>query len=260
MHKYYTGLGTRAMAGNDLNQRFPFRHNVAIAYNRRYPDNVVPKESPMCMLLALLLALSGIAAAGGTEIFRDDFNGMLAEGWSWVRENPAAWRVTEDGLEIRVEPGNLWGKANNARNVLVRSLPEGDDGALSIALTVTNAPTNQYEQVNLVWYYDDRHMVKIGLERVDGVNSLVMGREEADKTTTLAIIPVTSATLDLRITARGTRLQGEFREAPEQDWRPAGACVLPAKGPAKASIQAYQGPPDAERWAKITGFRIERSE
>ena len=209
---------------------------------------------------AILLALSTIAAAGGTELFRDDFHGKLAEGWSWVREHPEAWRVTDDGLEIRVEPGNLWGKANTARNVLVRSLPEGHDGALSIALTVTNEPTNQYEQVNLVWYYDDRHMVKIGLERVDGVNSLVMGREEADKTTTLAIIPVTSNTLDLRLTARGTKLQGEFREAPAQEWRPAGTCELPANGPPKGSIQAYQGPPDAEHWARITGFRIERSE
>lgn len=214
----------------------------------------------MRMLPALLLALSSLAAAGGAEIFRDDSHGKLAEGWSWVREHPEAWRVTEEGLEIRVEPGNLWGKANNARNVLVRPLPELEDGALSIALTVTNAPTNQYEQVNLVWYYDDRHMVKIGLERVDGVNSLVMGREEADKTTTLAIIPVTSATLDLRLTVRGTQLQGEFREAPAQEWRPAGACELPVNGAPKASIQAYQGPPDAEHWARITRFRIERSE
>jgi len=214
----------------------------------------------MRMMPALLLVLPTIAAAGGTELFRDDFRGTLAEGWSWVREHPEAWRMTKEGLEIRVEPGNLWGKANTARNVLVRSLPEEDDGALSIALTVTNAPTNQYEQVNLVWYYDDRHMVKIGLERVDGVNSLVMGREEADKTTTLAIIPVKSATLDLRLTVRGSRLQGEYREAPAQEWRPAGACKLPVNGAPKASIQAYQGPPDAEHWARITGFRLERSE
>lgn len=213
-----------------------------------------------CFAAALLFLMAAPRATADATLFRDDFHGKLGEGWSWVREDPAGWRVTEKGLEIRVAPGNMWGGSNDARNVLVRPLPEVSEGALTIALTVTNDPSNQYEQIDLVWYYDDSHMVKIGLERVHGQNSLVMGREEADKTTTLAIIPVTSTTLDVRLTVRGAEIQGEFREAPATAWRFAGKCELPKKGAAKASIQAYQGAPDVEHWATARGFRVETAE
>ncbi|NJL72175.1 MAG: hypothetical protein HC888_11635 [Candidatus Competibacteraceae bacterium] len=192
-----------------------------------------------CILL--LANALGATALAEPVLFQDDFHGKLGEGWSWVREDPAGWRVTEKGLEIRVAPGNMWGGANDARNVLVRPLPEVKEGALTIALTVTNDPSNQYEQIDLVWYYDDCHMVKIGLERVHGQNSLVMGREEADKTTTLAIIPVTSTTLDVRLTLRGTTLHGEFREAP------------PRRGawPASVSCQRKVQPRPASRPTKV---------
>ncbi len=204
------------------------------------------------------LTLFVVMVAHADEVvFQDDFKGKLEESWSWVREDRKGWRVTEHGLEVRVQPGNMWGAGNNAKNLLVRTAPAPSKGELEISVSITNQPTTQYEQVDLVWYYDDSHMVKIGLERVHGQNSLVMGREEADKTTTLAIIPVTSTTLDVRLTLRGSTLHGEFREAPAQEWRPAGKCEAPVKGAAKASIQAYQGAPDVEHWARVTGFRVE---
>ena len=72
-------------------------------------------------LLTLLVALSGHA---DELLFQDDFKGGLAEGWSWVREHREYWRVTERGLEVRLEPGNMWGPANDAKNVLVRPAPD----------------------------------------------------------------------------------------------------------------------------------------
>src|SRR5687767_725192 len=98
-------------------------------------------------------------------VFRDDFKGRLGEGWSWIREDPRAWRVTADGLEIRDPPGNTWGAANDAKNVLVRAIPDPASGAVEVSVTVSNRPGNQYEQIDLVWYYDDGHMVKIGQEQ-----------------------------------------------------------------------------------------------
>ena len=38
-------------------------------------------------------------------IFEDNFENKLAEGWSWLRENPDHWRIQNNGLEIRVVPG-----------------------------------------------------------------------------------------------------------------------------------------------------------
>lgn len=210
-------------------------------------------------LLALLTV--AVPATEQTTLFHDDFKGTLADGWRWVRETPEAWRVTDRGLEIRVLPGNMWGPANDARNVLVRPIAVPSHGTVEVSVTVTNTPGNQYEQTNLVWYYDDGHMVKIGQEQVDGVLSLVMGREERDAARTIAIIPIKAQSIDVRLLVTGNDLRGEFRPAGstgavDGGWIEAGRCTLPAKGEPKISLQAYQGAPGVEHWARFSDFRI----
>jgi regulation of enolase protein 1 (concanavalin A-like superfamily) len=196
----------------------------------------------------------------GDVLFQDDFKGKLGDGWSWVREHHEGWRVTERGLEVRVEPGNMWGPANNARNVFVRPAPDPAREEIEISVTVENRPTEQYEQVDLVWYYDDSRMVKLGQELVDGRLSIVMGREEADKTRTIAIIPLDSFSVRLRLMVKGNRVRGQFRTPDAKDWRDAGECDSPAPidSKPKVSLQFYQGPANAEHWARVTGFRIQR--
>ncbi len=200
----------------------------------------------------------GVVAAAESS-FRDDFKGQLGEGWSWVREHREAWRTTDQGLEVRIEPGNMWGGANNAKNVLVRLAPESADGEIDVSVKIENRPTEQYEQVDLVWYYDDSHMVKLGQELVDGKLSIVMGREEGDRTRTIAIIPLDSFSVQVRFLVKGNRLRGQFRLPASDAWREAGECDLPVRGPAKISLQCYQGPARVERWARITEFRLRHS-
>lgn len=207
-------------------------------------------------LIALLLLSPNVFA--DEILFQDYFQNKLAEGWNWVRENPEGWRTTEEGLEILVEPGNMWGGENNARNVLVRPLPEFESGKLSIEVQVENDPTHQYEQVNLVWYADDSNMVKIGLELVHGQLSLVMGREEQDKPRTIIIIPMESTKVALLLTVDGENIQGHYRGDETADWDLAGECDLPKHAKASISLQAYQGAKDVAHWAKIKNFKIER--
>jgi len=209
----------------------------------------------------LLLALLAAATCHADEIlFQDDFKGQPGEGWSWVREHREGWRVTGRGLEVRVEPGNMWGADNNARNVLVRSAPGTAKDDIEVSVTVENKPTEQYEQVDLVWYYDDSHMVKLGQELVDGKLSIVMGREEKDRTRTIAIIPLDSFSVRLRLLVEGNRIRGQFRTPDSKDWRDAGECDLPAPagGKAQISLQFYQGPANTEHWARFTEFRVRR--
>jgi regulation of enolase protein 1 (concanavalin A-like superfamily) len=208
-------------------------------------------------LLTLLVALSGHA---DELLFQDDFKGGLAEGWSWVREHREYWRVTERGLEVRLEPGNMWGPANDAKNVLVRPAPDAAKDEIEISLNVENRPTEQYEQVDLVWYFDDSHMVKLGRELVDGKLSIVMGREENDRTRTIAIIPLESASVRLRLRVRGNEVRGQFRAPDASEWGDAGRCELPAPANAQAriSLQFYQGPASVAHWARLTEFRIRR--
>ena len=213
------------------------------------------KTAPFFSGLIALVTFSGFDS-GAEELFQDNFKGRLAQGWSWIREDKSSWRVSERGLEIRVQPGNMWGSANNATNVLVRPLPNATNATIEISVTIENRPTEQYEQTDLVWFYDDSHMVKLGQELVDGKLSIVMGREEKDKTRTMAIIPIQAAVVHLRFIAKENSIRGEYRLGDEQDWRVAGQCDLPMNGAPKASLQAYQGPKAVERWARFTGFHI----
>jgi len=210
--------------------------------------------------MSLFLALYGVAACHADEVlFQDDFKGELAAGWSWLREDPQGWRVVERGLEVRVQPGNMWGPPNNAKNVLVRPAPDPAKSGIEVSVNVTNQPTSQYEQVDLVWYYDDSHMVKIGQELVHGKLSIVMGREEADRTRTIAIIPIKSFSVQLRLSVTANGIHGQFRLPDTEKWQEAGECDLPVHGTPKVSLQCYQGPADTEHWARITEFSIRRS-
>lgn len=211
------------------------------------------------LVRVLVLATSlGIATAAET-LFQDDFKGVLAPGWSWVREHRDAWRTGTNGLEVLVQPGNMWGGQNNARNVLVRAVPS-TNGTLEFLVTVSNTPGHQYEQVNLVWYYNDSNMVKLGQELVDGKLSVVMGREENDKTRTIAIVPLSWTTLDLRAVVKDGSIRGYFRKDSFCPWLEVGECTLPSPSGVepKISLQCYQGAPGVEHWARITGFRVLR--
>ena len=208
-------------------------------------------KAPFSAILILILFNKSGAAA--EVVFQDDFKGKLGEGWSWVREHREAWRITERGLEVRIEPGNMWGPQNDAKNVLVRPAPDPAKGEVEISVNVENHPLNQYEQADLVWFYDDSNMVKLGQELVDGKLSIVMGREEKDKTRTIAIVPLDSTSVWLRLVVTANQIHGEFRTPEAREWRHLPA---PADRKPKISLQFYQGPADQEHWARVSGFRI----
>lgn len=196
------------------------------------------------------------AFAGDSILFRDQFEGRLAQGWSFIRENTNGWRVIDGALQIRIEPGNMWGGENSGKNVLVREAPEHADREIEITVTVSNQPTAQYEQVDLVWYYNDSNMVKIGLELVDGKLSIVMGREQNDRAKTIAVISVAAHQMQLRQRVKGNIIRGQYRPLGTEKWLDAGECDLPVRGAPRLALQCYQGPKDAEHWATIKDFTV----
>ena len=215
------------------------------------------KVQPTSVVIALLAITPALA---DEVLFQDDFKAKLGEGWTWLREHREAWRASERGLEVRLEPGNMWGNANDAKNVLVRPAPDAAQDEIEITVTVENHPTAQYEQVDLVWYYDDGHMVKLGLELVDGKLSIVMGREENDRTRTVKIIPLDAFRVQLRLRVKDNAVRGQFRPAGSDTWQAVGECDLPAPAEAKPkiSLQFYQGAPEVEHWARVSEFRVRR--
>jgi regulation of enolase protein 1 (concanavalin A-like superfamily) len=211
-------------------------------------------------LITVLFVLFILHARADQILFTDDFNGKLGDGWSWIREHRDFWRESERGLEVRVEPGNEWGLANDAKNILVHPAPDATTSEVDVSVVFDSHPTNQYEQADLVWFYDESDMVKIGREMVDGKPSIVMGREEHDKARTVIIIPLVADSVQLRLAVKGNHIEGLYRESDDADWARAGECDLPKSGkvPAKVSLQFYNGPKDAQHWVRVTKFQVSK--
>lgn len=211
-------------------------------------------------IIALMLLL-GCGLAQDAER-KDPFAGQtLPKDWTWKRENPEAWRLRESALEIKIEPGNMWGGANDARNVLLIPLTEDlQKPGTDVQVTFANVPTKRWEQVDLVWYYRDSHMVKIGLELEHGKNSVVMGREENDRTQTIKIVPLEVNQVTVRLKVTDGQVNGYYRLKPEDKWTAVGTCTepKPAEGDDKprVSLQCYQGDPENPKWAHITNLKI----
>jgi hypothetical protein len=212
----------------------------------------------VCFFAALLFIQATLA---DELLFQDEFRGQLGEGWTWMREHPDAWRISGPvpGLEVRIEPGNIWGTANSAHNFLMRPAPDASRGEIQVSVTFETHPTNQYEQADLVWYFDDSNMVKIGRELVDGKVSVVMGRQEKRKTRTIAIIPIKTDWVRVQLLVSGNHVRGRYMSPEGTDWPQAGQCDLPPSDlKPRISLQFYQGPADSVHWARVTGFRVFR--
>ncbi len=196
---------------------------------------------------------------------KEDFRGApktrpLDEPWYWLRENKSGWRRSDEGLQVLIEPGNMWGPANDAKNVLLYPLAVGWRDAVQVSVQLTHLPKKRWEQANLVWYYSDSAMVKLGLEIENGVTNIVMGREERDKAQTIAVIPYAEPHVQLRLKVSGQEIRGYFRNPSAPDWIEAGKTTLPYEEslPPQISLQFYQGEQDSDRWATVNWIEIER--
>jgi hypothetical protein len=73
------------------------------------------------------LVMASIATSKTADekvLFEETFTDELGKGWSWVREDPKAWRIDKGALLIRTSTGSLWQTDNNNHNLLLRTPPE----------------------------------------------------------------------------------------------------------------------------------------
>lgn len=90
--------------------------------------------------------------------FRDDFEGKLADGWTWVRENKLLWDLSANPgyLRITLNPGNCGGVP---RNVPLQPLPQGN---YEIATYIEFTPLKNFQLAGLIIYQDDGNLLKLG--------------------------------------------------------------------------------------------------
>lgn len=88
-----------------------------------------------------------------TFLYRDDFEGGLAPGWTWIREEPDQWNLTENPgyLQFNVEPSYY------RRNLLLRPAPEGD---FEISTRVLFKPLSNFQYAGLLIYQDEDNRLR----------------------------------------------------------------------------------------------------
>jgi hypothetical protein len=191
------------------------------------------------------MAVPALPAGEPRSVFEDHFDGKLADGWSWLREEPAAWRLKDGGLEIRVQPG----KAATVKNALVREVPDLELAAWTFQVTVTSTaePIQQYEQGGLTWYHDGKPAFKLVKELVDGKVVVVPGNH-----------PIGSKVVQLKLAVQGGKYTAQYRPDAQGEWQMAGSGSLPegGKGKNQISVQCYDGPPNVEHWIRFSDFRV----
>jgi len=195
------------------------------------------------LIAALFVFHPSLFAAEPEVVFEDRFDGKLAKGWTWLRENPDAWRIKEKALEIHVQPG----VAHNVKNALVRKAPDRTQGKFAIELTVSNhtRPTRQYEQAGITWYRDGKPVFKLVKELIDGDLYIIPGKK-----------PMAAKKVQLRLIVTAEGLTALYRPDGKGEFKLAAKKPLPKPANDQVSIQCYNGPPDAEHWIRFDDFRI----
>jgi beta-xylosidase len=213
------------------------------------------------VLLALLAALwlvipsvDGRADDKEKVLFEAKFAGELGDGWSWVREDPKAWKVEKEGLSIRTQPGYLHASSNNSKNLLLRKPPETKKG-LSIEVFVESQPVLQFEHAGLLWHYDDDNYVSVWREVLGKQVDVQMVHEKEAKPR-FAVAKHEGKSVWLRLLIADGKATSFFRSTEKDEWKKVGQFELPVKGEPRVGIGSGGGPKDAERWARFSRFRI----
>ena len=184
-----------------------------------------------------------VSAAEPKVIFEDHFEGKPGTGWTWLREDPQAWRVRDGALEIAVQPG----VAHNVKNALLRAAPDRSAGryAIEVTVTFTVQPTEQYEQAGITWYRGGKPVFKLVHENINSKLYIIPGRK-----------PAPQKTVQLRLVVDKDSYVAQWRPDAQGEFQTAAKGKLPAGKDEQVSIQCYNGPKEGEHWIRFDDFRI----
>jgi len=185
-------------------------------------------------------------------IFEDNFDDKLKEDWSWLRENKEYWRIQDNGLEIRVVPGD----ENTVKNVLLRPAPDRNDGTFAIEITVSNYahPIQPYEQAGITWYNDGKPVAKLVKELIDPPN--VPHERGGNIFIFPGDISIQQEKVRLRLVVSAHLWEAQYHFENRIEFLTAATGEMPIPNNDHVSIQCFNGPQNAEHWIRFENFQI----
>ncbi len=195
-----------------------------------------------------------------TVIFEDKFESRLREGWSWVDQNPVAWRIEAGKLLVQVEPES----AKKDQSILTRNFPRTETPALIVEVCVESEPTENFENAGISIFYDERNDCALSREFLGppgkGRLSLVMGGHKDGKKYPYAIIAWEPRQAWLRLVISDGKVTGQARASETEKWQTLGEFDEPSdirrQVPKQVRLQSGLGPKMGKHWAAYTHFRI----
>ena len=210
-------------------------------------------------LLPLIVAILASGAGAGEKekpLFAEPFKDKLADGWTWVREDPKGWRLDKGTLVVTTSTGGLWQKQNNSGNILLRTPPKVQDGKLAVEVLVDIEPTNQYENAGLIWYYDDDNYVIMVKERIDKDINMQLVAEQNGGVKAGFHKKFEGKSVWVRMEVEGDKITGRYRVSPKDDWVTLGQCGLPVRGEPKVGLSTAYAPPGGKHFTHFSNFRM----
>lgn len=205
-------------------------------------------------IAALLVLLPAAAGQADKVLFEEKFTEALGKEWAWIREEPKAWRLEDGALVLRTLPGYLHAKANNSRNVLLRSLPKSDK-PLAVELFVESEPKVQFEHAGVVWYVDDDNYVSLFREVLGNKIEMQMVIEKAGQPR-FHVAKHDEKGVWMRLVIADGKIATEYKPSETEAWKRVGVTEAPSPAAARVGLMAGGASKDAERYARFRSFRI----
>ena len=127
----------------------------------RVTEAIAPTNSPASLPTSTSLPISvPPTEISSGEGFQDDFVGQLAEGWTWLGENPAKWSLSKvpGSLQIMLADASFDGPALPP-NILLREPPTGD---FEITTSFRFTPTTNFQFAGLVVFQEHGNVLQLG--------------------------------------------------------------------------------------------------
>jgi regulation of enolase protein 1 (concanavalin A-like superfamily) len=182
--------------------------------------------------------------AGPQDYFSDEFENMsLNPSWSWIREDPAHWslgglpgRRSFGYMGITAQAGDLLGTDNSAKNVLLKSPPQGNYEISTKIDFWEPGPSINYQQAGLLIYQDDNNYLKL-VRTYNNGNKLEWLAEVNGVTVTDVSIPVWTDP-PIRIARSGNQYSAKY-SVDSITWNSLGLPVTVGWGSPKIGLTAF---------------------